>query len=210
MLKEKKKSKTNITLSDLHVAYEKWAGQPVWTLELRKNEINEQIPTEMNILFFQPAREDNLSDEEYFTYIATAGMSTRTMKGLCKHIELIICVAGRQHSEDLRALGRRLAELAVIPFREESYFAPNLIVCNVSLPLFQKMNCVLVTNWGTHSPEYLPGIVPPVQVLCVRPIYESEANVIDKIGDIEAIRRFMSEGVNLDDPKRPPACLEEL
>lgn len=203
-------SKINIALSDLHAAYEQWIGTPNAILELRRQESNEQIPSEMDILFFQPAAEDNLSDEEYFTYIATAGMSTRVMQGPCKHVELILCVNRRHSSEELHALGRALSELAVIPFCEGTYFAPNLLVCDVLLPLFENMNCVLITNWGTYLPEWLPGIKPPVQLLCVRAIYESEADIIEKIGDIEAIRRFTNESIKLDDPKRLPAYLRKL
>jgi hypothetical protein len=163
----------------------------------------------LNILFFQPEPEDNLSEEEYFTFIATAGMSTPMMNGPCKHVELIISVQGLQPPEALETLGRRMAELAVIPFREDTYFAPNLLLSGVSLPLFERMNCVLITNWGVNSPEWLPGIQPPVQLLSVKPVYESEAEIIKVIGDIEACSRFINDGVNWDDPKRDPAYLTE-
>lgn len=200
----------NPTLADLHAAYERWAGTPAAILELWRDELNEQIPTELNILFFQPAQEDNLSEEEYFTYIATAGISTRVMKGPCKHVELILCVQELQPPKTLEVLGRRLADLAVIPFREDTYFAPNLLLSGVSLPLFERMNCVMITNWGVYSPEWLPGIQPPVQLLSMKPVYESEAEIIKVIGDIEACRRFTNEGVNWDDPKRDPAYLQTL
>ncbi|MFB2891749.1 suppressor of fused domain protein [Aerosakkonemataceae cyanobacterium BLCC-F50] len=202
-------NEANPTLAALNAAYERWAGTPTTILELRRGELNEQIPTELNILFFQPEPEDNLSEEEYFTYIATAGMSTHVMQGPCKHAELILCVQRLQPPEALETLGRRIAELAVIPFREDTYFAPNLLLSGVSLPLFEPMNCVLITNWGVNSPEWLPGIQPPVQLLSVKPVYESEAEIIKVIGDIEACSRFINEGVNWDDPKRDSAYLIE-
>lgn len=200
-------SKINITLHELHTAFIGWAGEPVDILELRRDEENEQVPTEIDILFFQPKEEDNLSEDEFFTIIATAGMSTRIMRGPCKRVELIIRIQGRQNLKNLQALGRGLGELAVEPFRIGGFFAPNLILCNVTLPLFEGMNCVLITNVGIHSPEWLPTIKPPVQLLWVKPIYESEADIIEGIGDIEASRRFTIEGINWDDPKRAPAHL---
>ncbi len=202
-------TETNLTLADLNAAYERWAGKPVAVLQFQKEELNEQIPTELNILFFQPELEDDLSDDEYFTYIATAGMSTRVMQGPCKHVELILCVQKHQPPETLNEIGLKLAELAVIPFRENTYFAPNILLSNVSLPLFEHMNCVLITNWGVYSPEWLPGIQPPVQLLSMKPVYESEANMIKVIGDVEACRRFQHQGVNWDDPKRSPANLRK-
>lgn len=203
-------NQANPTLSALHTAYERWAGIPAAILELQRDELKEQVPTELDILFFQPAEEDNLSEDEYFTYIATAGMSTRIMQGPCKHVELILCVQERQPQEALELLGRRLAELAVLPFREGTYFTPNLLLYDVSLPLFERMNCVLITNWGVYSPEWLPGIQPPVQLLSVKPVYKSEADIIERIGDIEACRRFRNEGINWDNPKRNPASLPVL
>jgi hypothetical protein len=41
-------------------------------------------------------------------------------------------------------------------------------------------------------------------------VYESEAAIIQVIGDMEACSRFIKEGVNWDDPKRDPASLTEL
>jgi cell wall assembly regulator SMI1 len=201
-------NKTNITLHELHLAFNEWAGEPVDILKLRRDKENEQTPTVMDILFFQPSKEDNLPEEEFFTIIATCGMSTRIMRGPCRFIELILRVQGRQNLEDLRALGRGLGELAVDPFRRGDYFAPNLILCGVGLPIFEGMNCVLITNVGIHSSERLPMIKPSVQLLWVKPIYESEADIIEEIGDIEASRRFTAEGVNWDNPKRIRAHLK--
>jgi cell wall assembly regulator SMI1 len=201
-------TKTGITLLDLRTAFEEWAGKPVDILELRPDVSNEQLPEEIDILFFQPAEEDNLPEEEFFTYIATAGMSTRAMRGPYKYNELILRVQLRQTSQALRALGRGLAELAIAPLREGSYFTPNLIVCGLALPLFERMSCALITNVGVYSSEWLPHVRPRVQLLCVKPIYDSEAKIIEELGHVEACRRFIHEGVNWDDPQRPPANLK--
>lgn len=196
-----------ITLPKLLTAYELWSGKPVASLQLRRNEASDRIPTEMDVLFFQPEETDNVPEEEFFTSIATAGMSTRAMPGSGERAELVLRVQGKYPLDELQKLGRKLAELAVVPFREETSFAPNLVVSDISFPLFDKMSCALITNWGVYSPEYLPDIRPPVQLLWVKPIYEEEAEVIEKIGDEEAARRFMKEHVNWDDPKRGPAHL---
>jgi hypothetical protein len=200
----------NITLEDIRMAYERWAGSPSAVIELRRNEQNERVPTELDILFFQPTVEDHLSEEDYFTYIATVGMSTRVMQAPCLYAELIISVQKKQSPKAIEMLARRLAELAVLPFRASSYFAPNFLFYDISLPLFDRMNCVLITDWGVSSPEYLPGIQPPVRLLSVKPVYESEAKVIAVIGAIEACRRFRYEEINWDDPQRDPADLKEV
>lgn len=202
-------NENKITLLDLHAAYQQWAGTPIASLELRHAEVSDNIPTAMDILFFQPPPEDKVSSKEFFTYITTAGMSTRIMQGPCQYVELILRVQGRHDLEKLKTTGRGLGELAIVPFREGTYFAPNLIVSNISLPLFEHMDSVLITNWGIQTPEYLPGLKMPVQLLSIHPIYASEADIIEAIGDVEASRRYAIQGINWDDPERPPAHLEE-
>jgi cell wall assembly regulator SMI1 len=207
---EEQVSKDKITLQALHNAYEPLLNAPLAVLEVRKNRLSKEIPIELDILLSQPPEEDNLSEDEFFTSIATAGMSAHILPGPCKHIELVLYVSGHHRQEYLKALGWRLADLAMMPFRQGIFLAPNVLVRNLSLPLFEGMNSVLITNFAVGSPEWLPDIQPPIQLLSVHPVYESEADTIALIGDSEASRRFRSRRVDWDDPKRLPADLREF
>lgn len=198
-------------LVELHRAYENWIGgsRPISVLSLRHAEATPHVPHELDILFFQPKKKNGIPQEQ-FTYLVTAGMSKFTIPGPYQHIELTLCAEGTHPFQQLEKLGRQLAELAVTPFREGSYLAPNLLIREVSLQFFDKMNCVLVTHWGLHEPEYLPGLTPQVLLLSLHPLYPGEADLVEEIGDIEAARRFYHEGINWNDPKRGRAALRPL
>lgn len=200
---------TQVTRQELLAAYDVWLGQPVRVLELRSERVDELVPTEMDILFFQPAGIEQLSERKQFTYIATAGMSTRTLPGPYERVEMILRVDGPQSFDKLENLGRVLAQLALVPFAESIPFAPNQLLCGIPLPVFEKMNCVLVTHWAVLSEKWLSTSRPLALSLSIIPVFEDEAVVIRDIGDIEASRRFVREGINWNDPLRPRARLEE-
>lgn len=203
-------SAENMTLSKLHQAYENWLGTPAHIIQLRRDEFSEQIPTELDILFFHSSENENLSDDDFFTYIATAGMSRYAMQEPDAYAELIIGVKGHHHSDDLEALGRKIGELAVIPFRYGINFAPNRLISSLSLPIFVQMTCMLVTNWFIKQPIWLPNLESAVLMLTLCPVYQSEAQIIQQIGDMEAYERFVHEGIDLQDPTRIPARLEAI
>lgn len=200
-------STSHITLRRLRAAYRAWAGAPTDVLKLRRAQPDARVPTELDILFFQPAARERLRDREFFTSLATAGMSTRVMAGPTPRVELFLNVQGRHDPAEVRALARALGELAVLPFRDGAYFAPNMVVSGQAVPLFAGMSCLLLTNWGLRAPTALPGLSPAVHVLWVKPLYESEAAVAAGIGDLETYEQFMRAGVNWDDPKRRPLRL---
>ncbi len=198
---------SEITLKKLRASYNEWSGKPKRIIELRREQKSTKVPDEMDLLFFQPDEEDNLPEEEFFTSMATAGMSTRTMKGPYESVELVLRVQGKYPDKDLEAVARRLGELAVVPFREGSYFAPDMIIWNFEFPLFEKMNCLLITNVGVNYESWLPGISPPVLLLWVKPLFESEAKIAESIGDKETTRQFFEKDANWDDPQRSPVKL---
>lgn len=200
-------TETTISLLELHASYVIWVDPPVDVLELRHNATEAALPTALDVLFFQPTEEDELPEEEYFNFIATAGMSTYLMPGSQDPVELFLQVRGRHNFADLHSLGRRLAELAVLPFRENFAFVPGLVLHNVSLPLFTAMDSVLITHWAVHAPTWLPNTNPPVLLLSVIPLYESEAIIIAEIGEREAVLRFYAEEINWRDPHRSAAAL---
>jgi hypothetical protein len=174
-------------------------------LTLRHAKSREGAPTELEVLFFEPAPEDGIPEADWFTLLATAGLSARPLHGPCERAELVLRVQGRFGRAELRALGREFAEFAVMPHRLGIPLAPNLIVDGVALSLYPERDCLLVTEVSLRSPTWLPGVAPRVRLLRARPVYGSEADVIERIGDVEAARRFRRAGVNWDDPKRAPA-----
>jgi cell wall assembly regulator SMI1 len=197
-------------LREIYAAYENWVGEPTRIIEFRREEVIEEEPNKLDVLFFQPPVEETLTEDEYFTYVATAGLSAYAIPRTSERVELILSVCGYQLLQDLQLLASELAELAVVPFREDTFFSPNVLLSNIHFSLFERMNHALITDWGVNSPEFLPGIQPPVRLLSIIPVYESEARVISSIGVTETYQLFRDEGVNLDDPKREPARLRGL
>src|SRR5882757_10431842 len=137
-----------MTLAELRAAFSDLAGEPVHVMELRRSEPG--LPNEMEVLFFQPPEAEELAADEFFTFVATAGMSTQPMRGPCPRAELILRVQGRRDWDDLRLIGRALAEFAVMPFREKMCLKPNLVVSGVTFPIFTGMDCALITEMGVH------------------------------------------------------------
>jgi len=195
----------------LHEGFRKWSGTPTAVSEFRHDDSSDDVPAELDVLYFQPLLEEASSGEELFTVLATAGMSTRIMRGLCPRAELILDIRGGYDWDDLYALGEKLAELAVAPFYGGPSYLPDQVLRNVSLPLFSSMDCILVTEWGVHPPpEWLPGVTPPVQLLSIQPLYAAEADIIEEIGASDAYRRFRAEDIDWDDPNRAQASLQGI
>jgi len=201
---------TGITLTALHTAYETWLEVPVAISEFRHIASDDNLPTELDVLFFQP-REEDVIEDSFFTYLVTAGMSTRTLEGPDRQIELGLQVVGRYEWDALHVLAIRLSELALAPYYQDALYAPNQIVRDVSLPLFDGMDCMLITDWSiSPPPDYLPGLTLPVRLLRIQPLFTHEADIVDTIDAREAYRRFRAEGIDWNAPHRPPALLDEL
>ena len=198
---------TGISLLHLHTAYEEWLGRPNALFELRTRQADKHVPSELDLLLFQPPNNEKLPDEEQFTYIATAGLSTCKMPRTRPLMEVIIRVDGAYPFDVLEELGRKIAEIAVLPFREKNQFYPNLLIYPVQLPLFEGMGYLLVTNWAVESEKWLFVQKRRVLMLNLIPLFESEAQIVGEIGDREASRRFLAENINWYNPKRAPAHL---
>lgn len=196
-----------ITLPLLCRAYEQWLGRPVSVVSLRRPEEHDDVPAELDILFFQPENQDELLEEDRFTYIATAGLSTRHMPESGALVELVMRIDGPYALAALEDLARALAEIGVLPFRDGIDLAPNMLVHGTTLPLFEAMTSLVVTHWGVSSPQWLPGLEPPVLVLSLQPVYGSEAEMIETLGVEEAGRRFVAEEINWHNPRRDRADL---
>src|SRR5262249_20076197 len=86
-------------------------GQPFDSLELRHQGVSEEVPTEIDVLFFEPGQTDTQPLDDWFTYLVTCGLATRALPGSLERIELLMSVRLRLTRDDRHNLGRRLAEL---------------------------------------------------------------------------------------------------
>ena len=199
-----------LILKDINIAWNQWMGKPAFRLELRRQWAGVGFPTEMDILFFQPKPSDGLRGDEFFTIIATAGMGLFAIEKPYPRVELALTIKGEWPRPKLEALGRKLAEMAVVPFRFDLPAQPNVILSSVELPLFESMNHLLYTHWGVYAPHWLPGLTPAVLVLGVVPLFDAEVDLVQNIGDKETFRRFTHENIETDDPKRAVAPLHTI
>jgi len=200
---------TDVTLLSIHAAYLGWLGKPDAVLRLQHATDSDDAPPEIDVLFFEQTAD---RDNEAFVFVGTAGMSTRVMPGTRPRTELLLNIEGTQDWGALRDLGTWLADLALWPFLEpETRFEPDRVLGDVTLPIFDGMTCLLLTEWGVRPPPYrLPGMAPTVEILEVKPLHAGEAEVALIVGAIEASRRFRERGINWADPTRPPALLYEF
>ncbi len=192
---------------ELRQAYREWAGEPFSVSTFRREDLAPTPFQALDVLCYRSTDEDRLRPENEFTFLATAGLSLQDMPGPCGRIELIWRIAGCRSWDEIQALAEALAGIAVLPLYGPVIFAPGAIVRNISLPVFEGMHNLLVTHWGTAGPEYLEGIQPPVLLLSIKPLFDSEVRAAERIGDQETCRRFQIEGVDWDQPARRCAKL---
>jgi hypothetical protein len=196
-----------IQVEDLHRAYRNWAGEPFSISTFRRENLPPTRLAALDLLCYRSTDEDRLRPENEFTFFATAGLSLQEAHRPLERFELIWRIAGRRSCDEIQALAEALATLAALPMYGPVVFAPGAIIRNVSLPVFDRMDSLLVTHWGVHTPEYLPGLRPPVLLLGIKALFGSEAMIVEHIDHREACRRFILEGVDCDDPARSCASL---
>jgi cell wall assembly regulator SMI1 len=182
-------------------------GQPFDSLELRHQGVSEEVPTEIDVLFFEPGPTDNEPLDDWFTYLVTCGLATRALPGSLERIELLMSVRRRLTRDERHNLGRRLAEFGTIPFRDRFEVHREMILSGVTLPLFDRMTHVVLSLY--LGGEYFPTD-PPVALLDVTPVFEHEAEEIRVISVFESFRRFAIAGVKKDDPERREVDLASI
>ena len=133
-------------------------GQPSDSFEFRHQGVSEEVPTEIDVLFFEPGPTDNHPLDDWFTYLVTCGLATRALPGSLERIELLMSVRRRLTRDERHNLGRRLAELGTIPFRDRFGVHPEMILSGVTLPLFDRMTHVVLNLY--LGGEYLPTNPP--------------------------------------------------
>src|SRR5688500_9121245 len=182
-------------------------GQPFDSLELRHQGVSEEVPTEIDVLFFEPGPTESTSPDDWYTYLVTCGLASRPLRGSLERIELLMSVNRRLTRDERHRLGRRLAELGTVPFRDRFELYPEMILSDVTLPLFDRRTHVVLSLY--LGGEYLPTN-PPIALLDVTPVFEGEAEQIRIISVQEGFRRFIAAGVKIDDPERKEVDLASV
>ena len=137
----------------------------------------------------------------------TCGLATRALPGSLERVELLMSVRRRIAPDERHRLGRRLAELGTIPFRDRFELYPEMILPDVTLPLFERMTHVALSLY--LGGEYLPTD-PPIALFDVTPVFEREAEQIRVISVSEGLYRFALAGVKPDDPERREVDMEKF
>lgn len=196
-----------LTLAAIRDAWARRMGAPGRALALTRRARDRNLPETLEILFFATPEEDRLPPDEQYLYVATAGLSLAPPGDAEERAELLLDVRGRYDESEREEIGRDLAELAAELYAGGIAAGPNRVISGVRIAPFREMESVLLTDVGVEEPDWLPGLDPPVRLVGVVPVHEQEADVIERIGDREASRRFLDEGVEWDDPARGPAAL---
>lgn len=155
----------------------------------------------LEVLVIQPAPTDRLPDDEWFSYLATAGLSAGA-EPADAGCELLLRVRGRRAPEELRALAERLFELgARVPL------APGQVLDVSGLAPFARMNAALVADFVPGEVEWLHTPSGRARVLQLHPLLAEERAVAASLGDVELLRQARLAGAQLDDPERPALAL---
>ena len=192
-----------MNLQQLRAVFEEWYGEPHYVLTFARPD-EQAIPDRLEILYYFGEEV-----EEYPTAIATIGLASYSPIMTSDRAELMLYVAIGQSQQDYERLGKGLANLVWRCLGLGSYFIPNQVLQDISIPLFERMNSLFVMDWGYKVPEWLPGIEPDVRVLEVVPIYDSEAEQLENIEETfraEICKQAIAKG-NRSNPLREPVRL---
>jgi cell wall assembly regulator SMI1 len=197
------------SLSDISAAFLEVVGTTAKTLKFQKERPDSPEPDELDILLVYETEDvyerENVEFADFeFAAVTTSGMSTRALPGPHPYIELGLSVHGEFAIEEVEALGQKIAELAMMAFREEIHFAPGVLLRDVSLPMFDGMNCVLIADWYIHTPEWLRDLPNPPLLLTLLPLYESEVDIIEQIGVVGIHKLFLKQKIEWPQRDRPP------
>ena len=192
-----------MNIQQLRVAFEEWNGEPDHVLTVTRPD-EQVIPHQLDILYYFGEEV-----EEYPTKIATIGLASCSVGNSIARAELMFYVAIGQSQQAYERVGKGLANLVWSCLAKDSYFIPNQVIRGFSIPLFEQMNCLFVMDWGYTFPEWLPETEPEVRLLEVVPIYEGEAEQLDKIETTirEKVFKLATEKENRSNPLREPARL---
>ncbi len=149
--------------------------------------------------------EEGTEDDPPLHYMATAGLSSVPWNEKLGRVELIMPIAedlSMLEKDEAEALFKFLADLALLCLDGKRHEGLHSFVQVPSIPLFEGMNWVVLHPWDAAGTEVLPGIVPPVTLLTVTPIFQEELEFIQQCESDEWLQAFDEAGIDLDDPYR--------
>lgn len=191
-----------MNIQQLRAAFEEWYGEPHYVLTVAVPD-EQAIPDRLEIWYYFGEEV-----EEYSTDLATMGLASYSPISPGDRAELILYIPIGQSQQDYERLGKGLANLVRSCLAKGSYFIPNQVMREISIPLFERMNCLFVMDWwGYEFPEWLPNIEPGVRILKILLIYESEAEQLDNIELIFRTEVLEQTIGHLSNPLREPVRL---
>jgi cell wall assembly regulator SMI1 len=197
----------NLDAKTIRAAVEAEFGAPFDVLELRHAGQSQDVPTAIDVLFFEPRASEGMPEGEWYTYLVTCGLATVEPPVPAERFELVLSVRRRLPREDRHRLARRLAELGTLPFRDRFVLPPEMVLAGVTLPVFERMSHVVLSPY--RGLEYLPTR-PPVALVEVMPVFPGEADQVRRLGAGEAFFRFSVAEVRRDDPDRREVDLASI
>lgn len=186
-------------LEKVVTGYKLWLGEPGDIVVKRRAQPSTMAPNEIHVLFFPPIDGDG---EDNITTVATAGMSVVAQPGSYPYVELGLELKGNCAASERGPIATCLADLASVPFLHNRPFEPNLILEDVTIPLFANMHFALVTRWDRVSDIKLPDTDPPVIILRLTPLYKAEADLAGQMGDVKALTFLEGKGMDRADFNR--------
>ncbi len=163
----------------------------------------------VRVLFFVDEGDED-QDDEPTTYIATAGLSSRSLSWSPGGVELLLCITGDFDFEELEPLGQLLGHLAMALQNVETEAVPGLLLEVGPLPVFEGMTSLLLTRWGQSDDSGVLATEPPTRILSVNVLYEEEAAEIVKLSEEQALEWLDEHGIDVDDPLRDSAFASEF
>jgi cell wall assembly regulator SMI1 len=197
----------NIDFSVIRKALVEEFGEPLETLSFRHEGESDSVPTSIDVLCLEPSPNEQTPEGDWYTYLLTCGLATRKLTGSIERFEFLLSVRRHMSGDERRQLGRRLAELGAIPFRDGFGLEAEMILSDITLPLFEHMDHAVLSLYG--GGEYL-ATQPPIAMVHVTPVFASEAEQIRSLSIAEAFYRFALAGVKRDDPDREEIDLRKV
>jgi cell wall assembly regulator SMI1 len=196
-----------LDLADLRAAYTEWIDAPAASFHYQIRHPERESLREFSVHVFAETEDDP------FVYLATAGISLNATNEHTAQVELVLTVAGLFDQGELGQLAQGISELVPRWWRQESALAANMILDGIALPRFERMSKAMLSDFNVVSAEYLAED-PPVRLLRLTPLFDSEGETAKDIGDVEVYGQMRAQAVDYRDPARvecqlrPPAAPE--
>ncbi|MFO0660747.1 MAG: suppressor of fused domain protein [Polyangiaceae bacterium] len=149
--------------------------------------------------------DDDDDDDVPLHFVATAGLSALPIGPSKERFELVLPVSSPVEVGELADVAQFLRAVAQVFSEPDSELDRHLLIETGEIPLFEGMSWLMITPWDSEAHEVLPGLMPPVTILCVTPLYPGEAAKLQTLPEGAAMAWFEALGIDLDDPMRPDA-----